>query len=120
MGKRLLDSASFKKYLLPGLVFQSVVIGGGYGTGRELVEYFLNYGPLGGLLGMLLVTTVTWSILLAITFEFSRVFHAYDYRTFFRKLVGPFWIIFEIFYFVFLMIVLGVIASASGIMFQGS
>ncbi len=106
--------------MLPGFVFQSVVIGGGYGTGRELVEYFLNYGPLGGLLGMLLVTTVTWSILLAITFEFSRVFRAYDYRTFFRKLVGPLWIIFEIFYFIFLMIVLGVIASASGIMFQGS
>ncbi|MFC2164588.1 hypothetical protein ACFLT2_06285 [Acidobacteriota bacterium] len=120
MGKGFLDSASFKKYLLPGFVFQSVVIGGGYGTGRELVEYFLNFGPLGGLLGMLLVTTVTWSILLAVTFEFSRVFRAYDYRTFFKKLVGPFWIIFEIFYFIFLMIVLGVIASASGIMFQES
>ena len=35
-----LKSATFKKYLLPGFVFQSVTIGGGYGTGRELVEYF--------------------------------------------------------------------------------
>jgi len=120
LGKGFLDSSSFKKYLLPGFIFQSVVIGGGYGTGRELVEYFLNFGPLGGLLGMLLVTTVTWSILLAVTFEFSRMFRAYDYRTFFRKLVGPLWILFEIFYFIFLMIVLGVIASAAGIMFHGS
>jgi uncharacterized membrane protein YkvI len=66
-----LNTSFFKKYLLPGFVFQSVLIGGGYGTGRELVEYFLSYGPLGGLLGMLLVSTVMWSLLLAVTFEFS-------------------------------------------------
>ncbi len=28
----------FQRYLLPGFIFQSVVIAGGYGTGRELVE----------------------------------------------------------------------------------
>ena len=108
-----LNSSSFKKYLLPGFVFQSVVIAGGYGTGRELVEYFLKYGPLGGLLGMLL-TTVIWSILLAVTFEFSRKFRAYDYRTFFMKLLGPFWFVFEILYFILLLLVLGVIGSAAG------
>jgi uncharacterized membrane protein YkvI len=108
------NAPAFKKYFLPGLVFQSVVIAGGYGTGRELVEYFLNYGPLGGLLGMLLITTVMWSVLLALTFEFSRKFHAYDYRTFFMKLLGPFWFIFEILYFILLFIVLGVIGSAAG------
>ena len=95
---KFLTGSFFKKYLLPGFVFQSVVIAGGYGTGRELVEYFLSYGPLGGLLGMLL-TTAMWSILLAVTFEFSRKFQAYDYRTFFNKLLGPFWFIFEILYF---------------------
>ena len=40
----------FKKYLLPGFIFQSIVIGGGYGTGREIVEYFLRHGPTGGYL----------------------------------------------------------------------
>ena len=54
-----------RKYLIPGFVFQSVVIAGGYGTGRELVEYFLNYGPLGGVLGMFLFTTLIWAFLLA-------------------------------------------------------
>ena len=49
----MFESPRFKKYFLPGFVFQSMVIGGGYGTGRELVEFFLRYGPLGGLLGML-------------------------------------------------------------------
>jgi uncharacterized membrane protein YkvI len=109
-----LKASFFKKYLLPGFVFQSVVIAGGYGTGRELVEYFLNYGPVGGLLGMILITTVMWSICLAVTFEFARVFRAYDYRTFFIGFLGRFWFAFEILYFVLLFIVLAVIGSAAG------
>ncbi len=51
---------AFRRYLLPGLVFQSVVIAGGYGTVRELVEFFLSEGPLAGLYGIA-VTTVIWS-----------------------------------------------------------
>ncbi len=113
-----LKTSFFKKYLLPGFVFQSVLIGGGYGTGRELVEYFLSYGPLGGLLGMLLVSTVMWSLLLAVTFEFSRKFRAYDYRTFFMNLLGPFWFVFEIIYFLYMLIVLAVVGSASGILLR--
>ena len=113
-----LETSFFKKYLLPGFVFQSVLIGGGYGTGRELVEFFLSYGPLGGLLGMLLVSTVMWSLLLAVTFEFSRKFQAYDYRTFFMNLLGPFWFVFEIIYFLYMLIVLAVVGSASGILLR--
>ena len=48
----ILTSKRFQKYFVPGIVFQSCVIAGGYGTGRELVEYFMGYGPKGGLLGM--------------------------------------------------------------------
>ena len=40
----------FKRFLLPGLAFKAVVIGGGYATGRELAEFFLSVGPWGGLL----------------------------------------------------------------------
>lgn len=108
----------FKRYLLAGFVFQSVVIAGGYGTGRELVEYFLNFGPLGGLLGMFLVTTILWSLLLAVTFEFSRKFKAYDYRTFFMVLLGPFWFVFEILYLILLFVVLAVIGSAAGVLLR--
>ena len=50
-----------KRYLLPGFIFQSVVIAGGYGTGRELAEFFLPYGPKGGLLAMMLVSMTFWS-----------------------------------------------------------
>lgn len=113
-----LDSSFFRKYLLPGFIFQSVVIAGGYGTAREIVEYFLKYGPLGGLLGMILITTVIWAILLALTFEFSRIFRAYDYRTFFQNLLGRFWFVFEILYFVLMLIVLAVIGSAAGVLLR--
>jgi len=111
-------SPIFKKYFIPGVIFQSVVIAGGYGTGREIVEFFLNFGPLGGLLGMVLVTTVLWALVCAATFEFARAFKAYDYRSFFTKLLGKFWFLFEICYFVLLLIVLAVIASAAGSILQ--
>ena len=114
----MLNSSFFKKYLLPGFVFQSVVIAGGYGTGRELVEYFLSSGPTGGLLGMFLVTTVIWSLLLAVSFEFARKFQAFNYRAFFQKLLGPFWYAFEILYLGLLFIVLGVIGSAAGVLLR--
>ena len=58
----------FNRYLLPGFVFQGVVIGGGYATGRELVEFFLPHGPIGGLLAML-VSAIVWSLVIAIYFK---------------------------------------------------
>ena len=41
----------FHIYVVPAAVFVSVVMGGGYGTGREVIEFFTRYGLLGGLLG---------------------------------------------------------------------
>jgi uncharacterized membrane protein YkvI len=114
----LFSTRIFRKYLIPGFVFQSVVIAGGYGTGRELVEYFLNYGPLGGLLGMFLFTTLIWAVVLAVTFEFSRTFKTYDYRSLFLMLLGRFWFLFEILYFILLIIVLAVVGSAAGVLLR--
>ncbi|MFQ5537254.1 MAG: hypothetical protein ACE5GJ_07350 [Gemmatimonadota bacterium] len=103
----------FRRYLLPGFVFQSVVIAGGYGTGRELAEFFLTQGPLGGLLGMA-VSTLVWSAVCMATFEFARLYRTYDYRHFFKALLGPGWVLFEICYVALLVIVLAVIAAAAG------
>ena len=111
-------STTFKKYLLPGFVFQSVVIAGGYGTGRELVEFFLGYGPLGGLMAMVLVSTVIWSAVCASSFEFARLYRSYDYRTFFTHLLGPGWLLFEVCYFLLLLLILAVIAAAAGTVLQ--
>ena len=113
-----LSKPFFKKYLLPGFVFQGVLIAGGYGTGRELVEYFMKYGPLGGILGMFAITTVLWAVILAVTFEFSRKFRAYDYRTLMLKIIGPFWVVFEILYLILLLLVLAVVGAAAGVLLR--
>jgi uncharacterized membrane protein YkvI len=103
---------------MPGLVFQGVLIGGGYGTGREIVEYFMQYGPLGGILGMFFVTLPLWMVILAVTFEFARRFGTYDYRSLLIKLLGRFWISFELFYVTLLVIVLAVVGSAAGVLLR--
>jgi uncharacterized membrane protein YkvI len=104
--------------MLPGIVFQSVVIAGGYGTGRELAEFFLGYGPRNGLLGMVLVSTVAWSLVCAVSFEFARRTGAQDYRAFFRALLGRGWVLYEVCYFGLLAIVMAVVASAAGTILQ--
>lgn len=106
-------SSFFRTYLLPGLVFQSVIIGGGYGTGREIAEFFLSHGAVGGLAGFL-VTAAVWAVLLALGFEFARLTKGYDYRTFFKALLGPFWRLFEILYLLIALLVLSVLGSAAG------
>jgi len=104
---------TLKRYLLPGFVCQSVIIAGGYGTGRELAEFFLSRGPTGGLLAILVATTVVSAVTM-VSYEFARVFRAFDYRVFFRRLLGPGWILFEICYLILLLLVLSVIAAAAG------
>ncbi|MBL3592782.1 MAG: hypothetical protein JMJ93_04615 [Synergistaceae bacterium] len=116
----MMASSSYKKFILPGLVSQSVVVAGGYGTGRELVEYFVSYGSLGGILGMGLVTTLLWSLVFAVSYEFARTFKVYDYRSFFKELLGPGWVLYEACYIVLLLIVLGVVGATSGSIFMQS
>lgn len=103
----------FKRYFLPGLIFQSVIVGGGYATGRELVEFFVSRGPLGGLLGMVLAMTI-WSIVLAVSFELARITRSYDYLSFFRNLLGRGWILFEVPFCALIIVSLAVLGSATG------
>jgi len=110
-------SSRLRRVLLPGFVFQSVVIAGGYGTGRELAEFFLREGPRGGLLAMAL-STVLWSLVCAATYEVARVTGAHDYRSFFRRLLGSGWMVYEWAYLVFMLVILAVIAAASGSLIQ--
>ena len=107
------SSTWFQRYLLPGFVFQAAVIAGGYATGRELVEFFLPAGPWGGLLGML-VSMLVWSAVLMLSFELARVARAYDYRSFFKVLLGRGWFVFEVGYFALMIIILAVMGAAAG------
>jgi uncharacterized membrane protein YkvI len=103
----------WRAYLIPAAVCQSLMIGGGYGTGREIVEFFSRYGMRGGLLGLGLVAGC-FAVILAVSYEFARVFRAYDYRAFFRALLGRGWIAFEILYLAMFALVLAVICAAAG------
>lgn len=109
----LLNGRFFRVYIVPGAVFQSVMIGGGYGTGREIVEFFTSYGMLGGLLGMG-IAFACLAVVLALTFEFARRYQVYDYRNFFKRLLGPSWVAFELLIILLFLLVLAVLASAAG------
>lgn len=110
-------SEFFRRYLLPGFVFESAVIAGGYATGRELVEFFLPAGPAGGLLGMV-ISMLVWSVVLMISFELARRSRTYDYRTFFKLLLGRGWFLFEIAYFLLTFVVMSVMGAAAGEIFH--
>ena len=112
-------SRIFRAYIVPSAVYQSVAIAGGYGTGREIVEYFTRHGAYGGLVGLATVT-VLLAVITGVTFEFARQFGARDYRTFFKRLIGPFWILFEVVYITLFLLVLAIIASAAGAMLAES
>ncbi len=105
----------FQRFLLPGFAFNAFVIGGGYATGRELVEFFLPAGPWGGLVAIGFATAL-WSAICALTFVFARTTGSQDYRRFFRHLLGPAWVIFEAVYLLLLVLVLAVFGAATGAM----
>ena len=101
------------RYIAPAAVVQSVMIGGGYGTGREIVEYFTRHGAIGGLLGVA-VAFGCFFIIIAATYELARQWKSYDYKSFITKLIGPFSILFELAFLLLLVLVLAVIGSAAG------
>jgi uncharacterized membrane protein YkvI len=103
----------WQRYFLPPVTFMSVVIGGGYATGRELVEFFMPAGPVGGLLGML-VTALIWGAVFALSLELARSTGSFEYRSFFRQLLGRGWFLFELVYVALLVLILAVLGAACG------
>ena len=103
------------RWLIPGFIFQSVTIGGGYGTGAEIAQYFGASGMVGGLLSAL-VTLVIWAVMCAVTFEFVRVFKTYDYGSMMKQLLGPLGFLYDILYYLMMFIVLGVLNATAGSM----
>lgn len=100
-------------YVLPGAILQSVNIAGGYGTGRELVEFFTRHGIGNGLAGMILATSLMAAVF-AVSLALAQQFAAYDYRTFFKILLGRAWFLFEILAVALFILVLAVMGAAAG------
>jgi uncharacterized membrane protein YkvI len=100
------------RYLLPGIVLQSVLIGGGYATGREIVEFGAKYGSIGWIAG--LVILVGFGLLAFLTFEVARRFQAFDYRTLVQHLIGPAWPLYDLLYATMAVLVVAIMAAATG------
>jgi uncharacterized membrane protein YkvI len=102
----------FGRYVLPGIIMQSVLIGGGYATGREIVEYGAKFGAIGWIAG--LTTFLGFAFLSFLTFELARIYKAYDYRSLVKQVAWKMWFLYEIVYVLLGLIVIAVMASATG------
>ncbi len=103
----------FRTYIVPAAVFQSVIIGGGYGTGREVIEYVTRHGGANGYVACAVIG-FTFAVILATAFAFAVQFQARDYRIFLRTLLGRGWFVYEILLTALLVIVIAVVAAAAG------
>ena len=98
--------------MLPGIILQSVLIGGGFATGREIVEYGARFGANGWICGLAIF--FGFSLLAILTFEACRQWSVYDYKSLLHKLIGKGWIAYEISYLMLSILIIAVMASAAG------
>lgn len=104
--------ATLAKCASPGFVLMSVLIGGGFATGREIVQYGGQYGARGWIVGLSIA--LVFSIICMVSFEIARKYKAYDYRSHLKVYAGPLSILYDIIYFVTSLLVMSVMASATG------
>lgn len=102
----------WKRITLPGIILQSVLIGGGYATGREIIEYGGKFGASGWVCGLAIF--IGFSLISVLSIEATRTWHVYDYKSLLKKMIGPAWISFEIIYLMLSILVIAVVASAAG------
>ena len=112
MEKKGFFDGSIGQYLLPGIILQSVLIGGGYATGREIVEYGAKFGALGWLSGF--ATFLGFAIVYSLSFALIRLFKAYYFKSFIKLIAGPLCYVFDVIYFLFMIIIIAVMSSATG------
>lgn len=107
-----ISGTTWRRLVVPGIVVQSLLIGGGFATGREIVEYGAKFGSMGIWSGLTIF--IGFTVLSFLSFEFSRQTQAFNYRSFFKNLLGPFWILFDIIYILLGTLIIAVMASATG------
>ncbi len=117
-GFRRLFSGWFGRLLLPAIIAQSILIGGGYASGREVVEFGARYGAMGWI--AVVAVFIGFTIMSVLVFEFSRIKKAYDYKSFIRGLIGPFWPAFDVAYAIMAVLVVAVVAAAAGAVIEAT
>ena len=106
----------FHTLLLPAIIAQSMIIGGGYATGREVVQYAGRFGAWGWL--SVAIIAVCFSLVMALAFELARLAGAYDYKAWSRNLVGPFWWLVDLLFLSMMLLVIAVMTAAIGEVLQ--
>lgn len=109
--KNLMEG-KYGRFILPAVILQSVLMGGGYTTGREIVEFGAKYGALGWLGGLGIF--IGFTIMAILMFEFARKFKVYDYRVLLKELIGPLWFLYDIVYLFLAILIIAIMASATG------
>lgn len=102
----------FGRLVLPALVLQSVLIGGGYSTGREIVTYGAKYGAAGWI--SVVAIWVGFTLMAVLSFEIARLFEAYDYKNLIKQLIWKGWPLFDLLFLVMAVLVIAIMASAAG------
>lgn len=102
----------FEIYLLPAIIAQSAIIGGGYATGREVTQYAGRFGPPGWTAVALI--TVGFAAVAILSFELARIGQAYDYKRWIRLLIGPLWPLFDLIFVAMALLIIAVMAAAIG------
>jgi len=102
--------------LLPAIIFQSVFMGGGFTTGREIMEYCGKYGTLG--IYSILGATLGFLISTVLSYELARVTKSFDYRSLMKQILWKAWPAFEISYIILAIIVIAVVGSAAASIFE--
>ncbi|OGO77073.1 MAG: hypothetical protein A2Y23_04760 [Clostridiales bacterium GWB2_37_7] len=70
-----------------GAAYIGTIIGAGFASGQEIMQFFTRYGSIGMLL--LILSGVLFSLCGYVIFYLSRHYKAYDYNSFIIKICGP-------------------------------
>jgi uncharacterized membrane protein YkvI len=88
------------------------LIGGGFATGREIIEYGGKFGNAGWISGLAIYTGFT--TLAFLSFEACRRWKVYDYKSLLSRMLGKGWVAYELCYLMLSVLTIAVMASAAG------
>ena len=95
---------------------QSVLIGGGYATGREIYSYGAKFGAYGWIAG--LAITIGFALFAFLTFEICRIYKVYDYKNYIKQVIGPLWPLMDVLTILIAIMLIAVMAAATGSIFE--
>ncbi len=103
-------------YILPGVMLQSVLIGGGYATGREIYSYGAKYGAMGWISGIAIC--IGFALFAFLSFEICRMYKVYDYKNYIKQVIGPLWPVMDVLTVLISIMLISVMAAATGSIFE--